>query len=204
MARQPPAHELAQRLEVALLAEVLLRIGRVVSVLLLLRVLALVLVLDHAAEARADGIDEHEVAEGEPRCLVLDESRRHRGKRAVRREVDPLRTDRSHVEVGRGCARAAVEDERDGPFLVASLGDVRHGEDLGRRLLLLPQDDPLRGRAVVDRRLAPCPGGGDLGTRRRLVVGLGVPLVVFRGHAAETLPERHRTMSQSGAGSRPL
>ncbi len=122
-------HELAERLEVALLAEVLVRI-RLLAFALLRRalllplLLALLVGLDDAAEAGADGVDEDEVGEREPRGLVLDELRRQLGQRPVGRKVDALRADGAHVqERGRG-ARPAVEDERDGP---------RRGRRLRRR-----------------------------------------------------------------------
>ena len=83
VARQPAAHELAQRLEVALLAEVLVRVGGVALLVVLLRG-GLRLALDDPAEARSDRIDEHEIGEGEPGRLVLHEPRRQIRKRAVR------------------------------------------------------------------------------------------------------------------------
>ena len=102
---EPAAHELAERLEVALVPEVLLRVGSVVRLRALLAV-ALLLRLDDAAEAGADRVDEHEVGEREPGRLVLDEPRGHRRQRPVRREVDALRADRAHVQVGRRGSRA--------------------------------------------------------------------------------------------------
>ena len=153
---EPAAHELAERLEVALVPEVLLRVGRVVGLAAAVLAVALLLGLDHAAEAGSDGIDEHEVGESEPRRLVLDELGRHRRQRAVGREVDALRTDGAHVQVGRRRTRPAVEDERHGPRAVAVSGDVRDREDLRRGLLLLAQHRPLARRRVLDR-LAPRP-----------------------------------------------
>ena len=108
--REPAAHELAERLEVALVAEVLLGIGGVVGLCAVLAV-ALLVGLDDAAEAGPDRIDEDEIREREPRGLVLDQLRGELGQRAVRRERDPLRPDRAHVQVRRRGARPAVEDE---------------------------------------------------------------------------------------------
>src|SRR5262249_61075350 len=103
------AHELTGRLEVALVPEVLLRICPVLRLAALLRV-RLLLGLDDSAEAGADRVDEDEVAEGEPRRLVLDEARGHRRERAVGGELDALRADRAHVQVRRRRSRAPVED----------------------------------------------------------------------------------------------
>ena len=69
-------------------------------------------------------------------------------QRPVGREVDPLRPDRADVQVRGRRARPAVEDERHGPVEVVAVGDVRDGEDLRRRLLLLAQHEPLRGGRV--------------------------------------------------------
>ena len=63
--REPAAHELAERLEVALVAEVLLGIGGVVGLCAVLAV-ALLVGLDRAAEAGPDRIDEDEIREREP------------------------------------------------------------------------------------------------------------------------------------------
>ena len=111
---EPAAHELAQRLEVALVAEVLLRVGRVSSGLRRRpcrraffsgSITRLKPVPTGSTNTRSE--------KREPRRLVLDEARRHRRQRPVRREVDALRADGAHVQVRRRSARAAVEDERD-------------------------------------------------------------------------------------------
>src|SRR5439155_12479253 len=116
---EPARHELAERLEIALLAEVLVRIrllvGAGLALALRLLLLLLALRLDDAAEAGADRVDEDEVGEREPRGLVLDELRRRGGHRPVDRERDPLRADGAHVQVRRRRAGTAVEDERDRP-----------------------------------------------------------------------------------------
>ncbi len=89
MKREPPADELAQRLEIALVPEEL-AIAPVLAVVLFLAVGAIVAVaLDDAAEAGADRIDEHQIAEREPRLLVRDEPGRQLGQRSVRRKRDP-------------------------------------------------------------------------------------------------------------------
>ena len=165
---------------------------------------AFLLGLDDAAEAGSDRIDEHEVGEREPRGLVLDELRRHRRQRAVGREVDALRTDCAHVQVGRGRTRPAVEDERHGPRAVAVSGDVRDREDLRRGLLLLAQHRPLAGRRVLDR-LAPSPPRGlGLGAGGWLVVGLLLVLlgvrVVAHGRARYRLHLRPRACQSGGRG----
>ena len=98
----------------------------------------LALVVDDAAEAGPDRIDEHEIGEGEPRRLVLHEPRRHLRERPVRRERDALRADRPEMEERRRRTRPAVEDEHHRTVVIAGVGDVRDGEDLGGRLLLLP------------------------------------------------------------------
>ena len=171
VARQPAADELRQRLEVALVAEVLLRVrlvARARRVFLLVVLLLLAVLLDDPAEARSDGVDEDEIREREPGLVVLDEPRRHRRQRAVRRKVDALWPDGADVQVRGRCSRPAVEHERHRPVEVAALGDVRDGEDLRRRLLLLPEDEPFRGRRVRD--VVPRPRGR--GAARRLVVEL--------------------------------
>ena len=135
--REPAPHELAERFEIASLPEVLLRVGRVFFLLLVLRVV-LALLLDDAAEAGPDRIDEHEIGEGEPRRLVLHEPRRHLRERPVRRERDALRADHAEMKKRRRRTRPSVEDEHHRPVVIADVGDVRHGEDLRGRLLLLP------------------------------------------------------------------
>jgi hypothetical protein len=137
VAGQPARHELAQRFEIAVLPEVLLGIEGVVLLVPLVLLVLRVLALDDAAESGSDRIDEDEVAEGQPGRLVLHEARGHCRQRAVRREVDPLRPDGAHVEVGGGGTRTAVEDERDRSTLLLTAGHVRDGEDLRGRLLLL-------------------------------------------------------------------
>ena len=116
---EPAPHELAERLEVALVPEVLLRVGRVVG--LARRPWPSPFFSGSITRLKPvpTGIDEHEVGEREPRRLVLDEPRRHRRQRPVRREVDALRPDGAHVQVRRRRARAAVEDERHGPVAIA-------------------------------------------------------------------------------------
>ena len=171
---QPTPHELGERLEVALLPEVLLRVDGLVLVLARAPVgsLLLLLALDHAAEAGADRVDEHEVGEREPGRLVLLQPRRHLRERAVRGERDALRPDGAEVKVRRRGPRAAVEDERDRPRLVR----VRHvgdGEDLRSRLVLLAQDDPARRRRVRERRVSAAPRRARLCPGGRLVIAGG-------------------------------
>ena len=163
---EPAAHELAERLEIALVAEVLR--GGASTVLLFLLLAVLGLVLDDAAEAGAHRIDEHEVGEREPRLLVLHEARRHRRQRAVGRERDPRRPDGTHVQIRRRRPRSTVEDEGHRPVAI-SLRDVRNREDLRRRPLLLAQDDPVATGVVVNRQAVRGPRGGHLRPRRRLV-----------------------------------
>ena len=167
--REPASHELAQRLEVALQPEVLLRIGRVVLLVVLLVVLRHValLGLDHTAEPCSDGIDEHEVGELEPRRLVLHESRWHFRERAVRRKGHALRADHAEVQIRRRGSRTAVEDEHHRPIAGATRGDVRDGQDLRSRFLLLAQHQPLRARHVVDRCCSARPVGGRRRARGR-------------------------------------
>ena len=176
---EPATHELAKRLEVALVPEVLLRVGGVLRLRALLG-LVLLLRLDDAAEAGAHRVDEHEVGEREPGRLVLDEPRGHRRQRPVRREVDALRADRTHVQVGRSGSGPAVEDEGHGSVAIALPGDVRDREDLGRRLLLLAQHSPLPGRRVLDGLAAAPPRSGGLGALRRLVIRLALGCLVRR------------------------
>ena len=159
--REPAPHELAERLEIAPLPEILLRIGRVFVLLLALPVV-LALVVDDATEPGPDRIDEHEIGESEPRRLVLHEPRRHLRQRPVRRERDTLRPDRPEMEERGRRTGPSVEDEHHRPAVVPGAGDVRDGEDLGGRFLLLAQHDPLRGRGVVDRLGPARPGGGRL------------------------------------------
>ena len=63
---------------------------------------------------------------------------------------------------------------------IVAVGDIRDGEDLRGRLLLLPQHQPLRARRVVDRRCSTGPGGGSLRPRRWLVICPGGRLLVLR------------------------
>ena len=183
--REPAAHELAQRLEVALVAEVLLRIGRALVRLAAVLAVRLLVRFDHAAEARPHRIDEHEIGEREPRRLVLDEAWRHRRQRPVGREVDALRAHCSHVQVRRCRAGPAVEHERHRAVARAVRGDVGDREDLGRRLLLLAQDGPLARGRVLERLSALSPRPRGLGARGRLVVRLlpvlGVRRLVAHG-----------------------
>ena len=81
---EPAAHELTERLEVALVAEVLLRIGGVLRLRVALGLGLLLGRLDDAAEARTDGVDEHEVGEREPK-----RTRSRRVARASREETRP-------------------------------------------------------------------------------------------------------------------
>ena len=187
VAREPAAHELAQRLEVALLPEVLLGIAGVLLLPVLRRPVALA--LDDAAETRAYRVDEDKVGEGEPRRLVLHEPGRHRRQRPIRGEGNALRAHDTQVQVrGRGSG-AAVEDEHHGTTRIAHVGDVGDGEDLRRGLLLLAQHEPLRACRVVDRGRSAGPGAARLRSSRRLVIRLGgggLVLLALVGHG-ETL-----------------
>ena len=168
---QPAPHELRERLEVALLPEVLLRVDALVLVVARVPVggLVLLLALDHAAEAGADRVDEHEVGEREPGRLVLHQPGRHLGERSVRGERDAQRPDRAEMQVRRRGAGAAVEHERHRPPLVR-VCDVRDGEDLRGGLVLLAQDDPARRRRIRERRRAAGPRRARLRPGGRLVV----------------------------------
>jgi hypothetical protein len=182
VAGDPAAHELAERLEVALVAEVLLRAA--LGLLLLLTILALALGLDHAAEAGAHRIDEHQVGERQPRLIVRHEPGRHPRQRSVRRKCHPYWPDGAHVQERRRCTRATVEDEGH-RTIAAALGDVGDREDLRRRLLLLAQHGPARARGVLERRARRNPGRRGLRPRRRLVLRLrGVRVIpgVVVGH----------------------
>jgi hypothetical protein len=177
---EPAAHELAQRLEVALVPEVLLGVGHVVRRLRILLLGLLLGRLDDAAEAGPDGIDDDQVGEGKPGRFVLDETCRHGGQRAVGREVHPLWPHGTHVQVRRGGSRAAVEDERHRAAAIVTARDVRDGEDFRGGLLLLAKHCPLRRRGVLDRLSPTAPGRSRLGPGGRLVVELCVVLVVLR------------------------
>src|SRR5439155_19574390 len=96
---------------------------------------------------------------------------------AIGREGHADGTNRAHVEVRRRSAWAAVEDERDRPRPVGARRDVRDGEDLGGRLLLLPENEELRRRGVVERLVAALPGFGGLGALGRLVFRLRLRVV---------------------------
>jgi hypothetical protein len=197
---QPPPHRLAQRLEIALVTEVLLARGVAVTVAastglgLLGRVAVRVVVLDDAAEAGPDRVDEDEVGEGEPRFRVGDEPRWHLRQRPGGGEGHTARADGAHVQERRRGARAAIEDEGDRTLLIGARG-VGDGEDLGRGLLLLAQDDPLRAHRIVDREARPRPGARGLGPARRLVAGLPRGLLVpgaliAHGQDASRIPRR--------------
>ena len=184
VAGKPAAHELGERLEVALVAEVLLRI-RVLALgavrLLLAVVLRRVVLLDDSTEAGADRIDEDKVREREPRLLVVHEPRRHRRQRSVRRELDALRAYRPDVQIRRRRPRAAVEHERHRPVEIGVAGDIRDREDLRRRFVVLPEHEPFRRGGVLD--VVPLPG--RFGAARRFVVRRWLfRLVSTHGHDA--------------------
>ena len=145
---EPAAHELAQRLEVALVAEVLLRVGASSGFCAVLAVVLLARARSTRLKPVPTGSTKTRSVNASHDSSFSTSARRHRRQRAVRRERDPLRPDGAHVQVrGRG-AGPAVEDEGHRPVGVAAVRDVRDREDLRRGLLLLPQHDPLRGRGV--------------------------------------------------------
>ena len=117
---EPPAHELPQRLEIALVAEVLLGVG-VVAVLGAFRLIVLLRRLDHAAEPGADGVDEDQVGERQPGLLVRHEPGGMRGSEPSTGKRDPRRADGAHVQERRRGPRAAVEHEGHRPVEVVAV-----------------------------------------------------------------------------------
>ena len=67
-----------------------------------------------AAEARAGGVDEHQVRDVEQRVTVLAQFPGQGRGRRILGEDHALRAERTHMQVGRGDDRAAVEEEHDG------------------------------------------------------------------------------------------
>src|SRR5690606_30754190 len=89
---------------------------------------------DGAAEAGADGIDEHHVGDIERALVVVDNLVRRRAiVLGVRRQHQTLWAERAHVQPQRGRAGAAVEDEnhRAGGGVFHALPNVAGGEDGG-------------------------------------------------------------------------
>ncbi len=105
-----------------------------------------------AAVARADRIDEHEVAEGEPAVGVVGKLNRAHRLGAVLREGRNARTDGAEMQEGRGGARAAVEGEGD-RAAGAVLGHIGDVEDFRGDFAFRAEKGQRPRRGLVGERL---------------------------------------------------
>ena len=143
MAGEPPAHELAQRLEIALVAEVLPGVAVLAaSAVFLLSSPSLPSSSMTRLKPVPTGSTNTRSVNASHDSSFGDEPGRHLRQRPVGRKRDPQRPDGAHVQIRRRRARAAVEDEGHRTVAIP-VRDVGDREDLRRRLLLLAQDDPL-------------------------------------------------------------
>lgn len=159
--------EFAERFEIAIEAEEFFLV-RTFAGLRLLLVGRLLLLLDDAAEAGADRINENKIGKGDPAFGIISETHRRRRHMALGFELYALRTEPANVQIGRSSAGTAVEYEGDGPRLRRILQTIVGMEDLRGRLLALADNDPF-GRRLdvfdaaimeVQERQAFAPAGG--------------------------------------------
>ena len=123
VAREVEADELAHRVEVAL---VLVELGHLLA-------------LDHPRVAGADRIDEHQVAVGQQRVLVVDQRIGRRRRIAHLVGGHALGSEDPEVQPHAARARAAVEAEGHRPLfrLLHALERVGGEEERGTRLVAL-------------------------------------------------------------------
>src|SRR5690606_30219749 len=112
---------------------------------------------DAPAVARADRVDEDEIREGEPGFVVLYQRSRIGRDAAAFAELYAARPHRAEVQVGRGSARTAIEDEGDRPFRRRCLRGVGHVEHAATRTFLARLRD---GEGARPRDVLQLPAAG--------------------------------------------
>ena len=114
----------------------------------------LILAVAGAAIAGADRIDEDEIRHVEPCARIVDEPRWRTFDLAVVVGLDHARADAAEMEIGRGRARAAVEDEGDGALGVEGIARIGDIEDVGRTLAVAAGEGDGPGFGRVAEQLA--------------------------------------------------
>ena len=132
---------------------------------------------DDPAEARADRIDEHEVARAEQTILVVDDPIRRRTRGSGVRGHHRARPEGAEVNERRRPARAAVVGKRDRAFgfRAEPVGGIRDVEDARRGRVLRVREHDRSGRrrvanfAAADQGRMVGDGGGDARDGNRIV-----------------------------------
>src|SRR6185312_4699666 len=169
-------HEVGEGLGVLVHAVIVLRVGLAAQVL-----------VDHAAEAGARGVDEHLVGDVQQAVFVVDQRVGRAGGVGVVGSAHALRTEGAHVQPHGGGTRAAVEEEGHGPVGGRAVLRVVHVEHADGGLVLVVLQDQRAGIGLVadlltaDAHRARGGGQGGLGVvhgglggvLRRRVVGPG-------------------------------
>ena len=162
-----------------------------------------------AAEAGADGVDQHEIALVEQRVGIVFHAIGRGRHEAIGLEHDAFRPERSHVQPDRSRAGAAVEGKSERPLggvlAVERVGDVEH---FGFDLAIAALDREASGGGCVLQASLPSTviwwcvtTGGDFGhvevlffvflfvgegwRHWRLLLGRGVGLIVFSAGSVE-------------------
>ena len=158
---------------------------------------------DGAAEAGADGVDEHHVGNVERALFVVDDLV---GRGAivlgVRRQNKALRAERAHVQPQRRGAGAAVEDEDDraGGGVLHALADVAGGENGRAGLVVLIVEIGLACDGLVAHFL-PVEAAGVLGGEH-FWLGDGILCRLFRFGRCLVGGNRRSGRRQNGKGQK--
>ena len=109
-----------------------------------------------AAEARAHGIDENQVALLQPGRVVIRHLKRARQHRAVLLHDDPLGSQRAHVKPQGGGAGSAVKRKGQRPLRRgrAAILDVGHEKNIGFQFVGIVFERQEAGRRGIFERLS--------------------------------------------------